>query len=303
MIIFYYYSLLFFLIITLTSFFQMGLLQAAMLLFGNEFLFQSILFSLLLSSIIVVSTCEARVPYFSVRGILVATAVSGLTLTLKTKISQFYGDHDVSCFCMNYFCKIFKKKKLYFQAHIFDILRAKLTNFKSFHTLLYTCSAEFDFLPISTIDELTKTCLIPTVAAVIGLVFYRWVKNFFQWRQKTLESDKLVEPDVLYNVLQLGAFTIMAVFIMRLKLFWTPHLCLMASLIMSSKVRRESLILKKCKNTKLFFQYLPSKNNMRYSLLALLIAAMSYHGVTNIIKQRNIIGKYMAVIFFLVYYF
>lgn len=89
---------------------------------------------------------------------------------------------------------------------------------------------------MSTIDDLTKTCLIPTVAVVIGLVLYRWGRNFLQWKKKALEMDKLVEPDVAYNILQLGAFTIMAVFIMRLKLFWSPHLCLMASLIMSSKV-------------------------------------------------------------------
>lgn len=83
----------------------MGVIQAAILLFGNEFLFQSILFSLLISTIIVVSTCEARLPYFSVRGVLVATAVTGLTLTLKTKIGQMYGDHDVSKKLKNEFKK------------------------------------------------------------------------------------------------------------------------------------------------------------------------------------------------------
>lgn len=123
-----------------------------------------------------------------------------------------------------------------FQAHIFDLLRSKLTSFKNFHTLLYTCSPEFDFLPISTINELNETCLLPTVGAVIVILLHRWGRNFVNWKRKSLERDKIFEPDVVYNVLQLAAFTIMAVFIMRLKLFWSPHLCLLTSLIMSPKV-------------------------------------------------------------------
>lgn len=31
--------------------------------------------------------------------------------------------------------------------HVLDILRSKLTEFESFHTRLYTCAVEFDFLP------------------------------------------------------------------------------------------------------------------------------------------------------------
>lgn len=41
---------------------------------------------------------------------------------------------------------------------------------------------------------------------------------------------------VLYNVFQLLSYTAMAIFIMRLKMFWTPHLCLLSSMLASRQV-------------------------------------------------------------------
>ena len=105
--------------------------------------------------------------------------------------------------------------------------------------MLYTCSPEFDFLPLSTVYELTITGLIPTVLIVIGILLFKWGKHFIFKKQKHGQSQSVIDPEVVYNFLQLGAFTIMTYFIMRLKLFWSPHLCLMASLIMSTKVRKQ----------------------------------------------------------------
>jgi len=52
---------------------------------------------------------------------------------------------------------------------------------------------------------------------------------------------------LVYHFFQLLAFTMMAVIIMRLKLFWTPHLCLVTSLLASRQVNMVSY-LDKCKH-------------------------------------------------------
>lgn len=34
------------------------------------------------------------------------------------------------------------------QAHISGLIKSKFTNYNDFHTLMYTCAAEFDFLEL-----------------------------------------------------------------------------------------------------------------------------------------------------------
>lgn len=105
--------------------------------------------------------------------------------------------------------------------------------------MLYTCSAEFDFLPLSTIYDMSITGLIPTVAVVVLMLLFKWSKHFPIRKKKLTFVQNVIDPEVVYNLLQLAAFTVMTIFIMRLKLFWSPHMCLMASLIMSTKVKKK----------------------------------------------------------------
>ena len=50
------------------------------------------------------------------------------------------------------------------------MLKAKLTSFRDFHTMLYVCAAEFDFLPLSTIYRLSSTLLLPCAYLAVGCV-------------------------------------------------------------------------------------------------------------------------------------
>uniref|UniRef100_A0A2I3N8N8 Dpy-19 like C-mannosyltransferase 1 n=1 Tax=Papio anubis TaxID=9555 RepID=A0A2I3N8N8_PAPAN len=99
-------------------------------------------------------------------------------------------------------------------AHIGNLLTSKFFSYKDFDTLLYTCAAEFDFMEKETPLRYTKTLLLP----VVLVVFIAIVRK------------------LVYHALQLLAYTALGILIMRLKLFLTPHMCVMASLICSRQV-------------------------------------------------------------------
>ncbi|XP_024082638.1 probable C-mannosyltransferase DPY19L1 [Cimex lectularius] len=218
------------------------------LMFGNELLLSSLLTCLLLSSL---TTLMFLYPILSVkqnfyvRSVFTTVVTFSLAIVLKTRALTTNDD-----------------------THIINIIRSKISSFRDFHTLLYTCSAEFDFLGWEPIVKLTETYLIPLViTTTIGLFLY-WVAS---------SKFHSIDPDVVYNFLQLGAFTVMAVMIMRLKLFFTPHLCIIASLAASRK----------------YFKVLDTK--FHFALLALFIACMKYRGIMNLVEQHNILGEYSNV--------
>lgn len=59
----------------------------------------------------------------------------------------------------------FYSKMYVFQAHISGLIKSKFTSYKDFHTLMYTCAAEFDFMELEVnsvpLSEL-KICLPAT---------------------------------------------------------------------------------------------------------------------------------------------
>lgn len=80
-------------------------------------------------------------------------------------------------------------------SHVWDILYSKFTNFKSFHTLIYTCSEVFDFLPWSSIVKLLKSFLIPFVGLSVGNVCIYWASNSIRQCKKDLEKEEIVPKD------------------------------------------------------------------------------------------------------------
>uniref|UniRef100_A0A8C3LF42 D19L1 mannosyltransferase n=1 Tax=Chrysolophus pictus TaxID=9089 RepID=A0A8C3LF42_CHRPC len=138
-------------------------------------------------------------------------------------------------------------------AHIGNILKAKFIGYKDFDTLMYTCAAEFDFMEKETPIRYIKTLLLPVVLVVFVVI----VKK------------------VIYHALQLLAYGVLAILIMRLKLFLTPHLCVMASLVCSKQL----------------FGWLFCKIQPKTLVFAIL-ALMAIEGSANLQTQWNIMGEF-----------
>ncbi|OZC06066.1 hypothetical protein X798_06951, partial [Onchocerca flexuosa] len=79
---------------------------------------------------------------------------------------------------------------LFWQAHIMDLLRAKFTTFANFHTRLYTCAREFDFIGSEDLTDLMRTLLLPAAGLSLFLVFM-----FFLHYEPLMYRDKIrVKP-------------------------------------------------------------------------------------------------------------
>ncbi|KAG1648797.1 putative C-mannosyltransferase DPY19L1 [Nymphon striatum] len=148
---------------------------------------------------------------------------------------------------------------------------SQFTDYQDFHTLLYTCAPEFDFLPLNTIYALCFTLVLPTTVVVCCVIAFRYVQSLInsKFQEFCKEYDAIV-----YNILQMCAFAAMAFLVMRLKMFLNPHLCVMASLIV-------------CQNV---FKFLKPKQHA--ALIILIISGMSIQGIGNINNQRKMIGEY-----------
>jgi hypothetical protein len=176
-----------------------------------------------------ITTIKAKI----IRIAMNCLSVFSLTVILKVLISSLIGNRDDS--------------------HIWNLLLSKLSNYRDFHTLLYTCSPEFDFLPLEDIKSMTLTALMPFSIIVIIISIIKWPNK----------------PVIQFNVIQTVLFMFMALFIMRLKLLFVPQLCIMTGLLCRSSL------------------------NLRYmTIFALLISLSSRYGIQNIKYQYSNIGEY-----------
>ncbi|NXL32347.1 D19L1 mannosyltransferase, partial [Glaucidium brasilianum] len=159
-------------------------------------------------------------------------------------------------------------------AHIGNILKSKFIGYKDFDTLMYTCAAEFDFMEKETPVRYTKTLLLPVVLVVFGVIIKRVNEKYANVMLLCgLFFGFFLQ--LVYHALQLLAYTVLAILIMRLKLFLTPHLCVMASLVCSKQL----------------FGWLFCKIQPKTLVFAIL-ALMAIEGSANLQTQWNIMGEF-----------
>ncbi|XP_054047695.1 probable C-mannosyltransferase DPY19L1 [Rissa tridactyla] len=163
-------------------------------------------------------------------------------------------------------------------AHIGNILKSKFIGYKDFDTLMYTCAAEFDFMEKETPVRYTKTLLLPVVLVVFGVIIKRAIK-YLMWALTQAgqyeREERFNHGELVYHALQLLAYSVLAILIMRLKLFLTPHLCVMASLVCSKQL----------------FGWLFCKIQPKTLVFAIL-ALMAIEGSANLQTQWNIMGEF-----------
>ncbi|VDO72117.1 unnamed protein product [Heligmosomoides polygyrus] len=248
------------------------------MLFGNEMLLTSLYMASILSAL--VSVVLDVDPGLTNQTCLQVLVTFGSAME-KITVRPLYVSLTLLCFVIGTIAiKLGVSKLLQVEddAHIFDILRSKFTDYATFHTRLYTCSAEFDFMPFETLQKLCDTWLIP--CAGLGILLFV-VSFFFVERGRLLyriQEDGKPHGEVFYNVVQTACYAMMALLIMRLKLFLTPHLCICSALLANNKLLRTFKI------------HLDKR--IHTLIIIVMIAAMAYEGKSNIEKQLRIKGEY-----------
>ncbi|XP_005609350.2 probable C-mannosyltransferase DPY19L2 isoform X1 [Equus caballus] len=182
-------------------------------------------------------------------------------------------------FCGTLILKFLTSKILGVSDHILlsDLIAARILRYTDFHTLIYTCAPEFDFMEKATPLRYTKTLLLPVVMVITYFIFKKAFRDILcvLSANTCLRKQLLEHGELIFHTLQLLAFTALAILIMRLKLFLTPHMCVMASLICSRwlfgwlfcRVRFENLIFG-------------------------ILTVMSIQGCINLRNQWSIIGEF-----------
>ncbi|NXA15776.1 D19L1 mannosyltransferase, partial [Sapayoa aenigma] len=243
---------------------QVSLIVCFILMFGNSML----LTSYYAASLVVISGILEWSPKFlkSRRREVYVWVIEGCawlfgTVTLKYLTSFVLGVAD--------------------DAHIGNILKSKFIGYKDFDTLMYTCAAEFDFMEKETPVRYTKTLLLPVVLVVFGVIIKRVIVYLTEIKGVCILCSCVLcvlfffSFQLVFHAFQLLAYSVLAILIMRLKLFLTPHLCVMASLVCSKQLFGW-----------LFYKIQPK------TLVFAILALMAIEGSANLQTQWNIMGEF-----------
>ncbi|XP_059123515.1 probable C-mannosyltransferase DPY19L2 [Peromyscus eremicus] len=158
-----------------------------------------------------------------------------------------------------------------------DLIAARILRYTDFDTLIYTCAPEFDFMEQATPLRYTKTLLLPLVIVITYFIFKKIVRDILcvLCTNTYLRKQLLENGELIFHTLQLLAFTALAILIMRLKLFLTPHMCIMASLICSRQL----------------FGWLFCRVHFENVVFGIL-TIMSIQGCANLHNQWSIMGEF-----------
>ncbi|XP_028985024.1 dpy-19-like 1, like [Betta splendens] len=239
------------------------------LMFGNSMLLTSFYASSLVSIWAIIALKDRFAQVFRpgvIIWVMQGLAWVGSTVLLKFMLSTVLGASD--------------------DAHISGLIKSKFSSYKDFHTLMYTCAAEFDFMEIETPVRYLKTLLLPINMLVVAFIAWRTIQDVVRYlrggkasvkndNDDASGSEVIAKGEFVYHSLQLVAFAVLAVLIMRLKLFLTPHMCIMASLICSKQL----------------FGWIGEKFKHQVVVFAVM-AAMAVNGVSNLQAQWGIIGEF-----------
>ncbi|XP_078253736.1 dpy-19-like 1, like isoform X2 [Rhinoraja longicauda] len=242
---------------------MISLVVCFMLMFGNTMLLSSY-YAASLAVVYGMITLKSRISQCWPQNVLGSWIIKGIawlvgTIILKFLASRLLGVAD--------------------DAHISNLLKSKFTNYKDFDTLMYTCAVEFDFMEFETPLRYTKTLLLPVTVCVFTVIVAKTLKELIcLLKERNSQNTELMtstQGEMVYHVFQLLAFVLLGVLIMRLKLFLTPHMCLMASLICSRQ----------------FFWWIKNKSHHRI-FVCVMLATMALQGAFNLREQWSIIGEF-----------
>ncbi|XP_032339616.1 probable C-mannosyltransferase DPY19L2 isoform X2 [Camelus ferus] len=168
---------------------------------------------------------------------------------------HFWVIQGCAWFCGTIILKFLTSKILGVSDHIrlSDLIAARILRYTDFDTLIYTCAPEFDFMEKAAFRDIL--CVLSTNTYL---------------RKQLLEHGELI-----FHTLQFFAFSSLAILIMRLKLFLTPHMCVMASLICSRRL----------------FGWLFCRVRFENFIFGIL-TVMSLQGCANLHNQWSIIGEF-----------
>uniref|UniRef100_A0AC35UB26 C-mannosyltransferase dpy-19 n=1 Tax=Rhabditophanes sp. KR3021 TaxID=114890 RepID=A0AC35UB26_9BILA len=228
------------------------------LLFANEMMLASLYVTSLLAAFIV----KIMFKYFERNGAKV--------LTIPLRLVAFV---VIMVTCKHYIAQIFD---IHDDAHIFEIMKSKFSDFENFHTRLYTCAPEFDFITSEPFIKITKTLVLPL--SIVGILTTLKVVLSNELTTLTKPSNTpqtKANTEQIYNVLQAIAFTMLATLIMRLKLFMTPHLAVTSTIGLC------------------FIKSIPLPRYFPNQMITVaLISMMAISGLSNVKEQLGKSGEY-----------